>query len=84
MKYWTYVEPGKEGKEEYRTLSEKRILADYFPYWSKRMREVGREHLITKQNCIDDWVTLHWAWRGKPNDTMAQKTNSRESEPRDD
>jgi hypothetical protein len=84
MKYWTYVEPGKEGKEEYRTLSEKQILADYFPYWKKRMIEVGREHLITRQNCIDDWVTLHWAWKGKQHDTMAQKTNSRESEPRND
>lgn len=84
MKYWTYVEPGKEGKEEYRTLSEQEILRQYFPYWSNRMKEVGHEHLITRQNCIDDWVTLHWAWRGKKNDTVAKETNSRKDQPRCD
>ena len=84
MKYWTYVEPGKEGKEDYRTLSEQQILKEYFPYWKKRMKEVNKEHLITRQNCIDDWVTLHWAWKGKPNDAIKKEANRREDKPRDD
>ena len=29
---------------------------------SKKMKELGREHLISKENCIEDWVTVHWAY----------------------
>lgn len=84
MKYWTYVEHGKEGKEVYRTLSEAQIIKEYYPYWCARMREVGKEHLISHEECIDDWVVLHWAWRGKKNDTITKEANRRESEPRCD
>lgn len=84
MKYWTYVEYGKEGKEETRTLSEAQIIKQFFPWWSKRMREADKGHLINHQNCIDDWVVINWAWRGKKNDSMAKERDSRESEPRSD
>jgi hypothetical protein len=84
MKYWTYVEQGKEGKEEYRTLSEARIIKEYYPYWSARMREVNKEHLINRENCIEDWVMLHWAWRGKKNDTITKEADRREGKPRCD
>ena len=84
MKYWTYVEHGKEGKEVYRTVSEAQIIKEYYPYWCQRMREVGKEHLISREECIDDWVVLHWAWRGKKYDTITKETDCRESEPRCD
>lgn len=67
MRYFTYVEPGPNEEPVYTTLSEMEILRDYYPWWSERMREIGREHLISPADCIDDWVVTHWAWES-PND----------------
>lgn len=46
------------------TISEQQILDRYWPYWYNRMvRKYGPDHhLITEQNCIDDWVIVNWAW----------------------
>lgn len=35
------------------------------------MKTFGEEHeLFTEQNCIDDWVTIHWAWEKKDETVM--------------
>lgn len=60
--YWTCVEPGENGPE-YHTWSEMEILNMYFESWSNRMRNLDREHLISRDACIDDWVIINWAWR---------------------
>lgn len=35
-------------------------------YWYNKMcQKFGKEHVdanYTKQDCIDDWVVVHWAW----------------------
>ena len=63
-KYWTYVIPKSETdmSPEYITKSESEILKEYYPFWSKRMKEIGKEDLIDEQNCLDDWIGIHWAW----------------------
>lgn len=64
--YYTYVEPGPDDKPVYTTLSKKEILKEYWPYWSKKMIEKYGEDSFhktwTASDCIDDWVTTHWAW----------------------
>lgn len=67
MKYWTIVEPGDDGVSPvYETLSDQEILDQYWDYWYGRMCEkFGKDHVdatYTKQDCIDDWVVVHWAW----------------------
>lgn len=66
MKYWSIGYPDENGNDVVETLSEKEILDQYWNYWYNRMCEkFGKEHVdadYTKQDCIDDWVVVHWAW----------------------
>ena len=45
-------------------ITEEEIIAEYFPYWKTAMvKKFGEGHeLITHENCIEDWVVVHWAW----------------------
>lgn len=62
MTSWSYVEPGDDGETPVvQTLTEDEIWAEYGPYWRAKMTEVGKADLISKQRCINDWVTIHWA-----------------------
>ena len=47
--------------------NEDQIIEEYWSYWSSRMEEkFGKDHeLITRENCIEDWANLHWAWEKK-------------------
>jgi hypothetical protein len=69
VKYYTYVEPGKENIPEYYTYSESDIIDLYYDFWYARMcKKFGKEHVdknYTKQDCIDDWVVINWAWESK-------------------
>lgn len=67
MKYWTIVEPGNDGVSPvYITLSEQEILNQYWDYWYGQMcKKFGKDEVDekwTKQDCIDDWIVVHWAW----------------------
>jgi len=64
MRYYTYNEPPivPGGTPTQPILSEAQILAIYFPCWSKQMRKAGKQNLISFENCIKDWVVVHWAW----------------------
>ena len=42
-------------------LSEDEIIAEYWDYWSGRMKEVGKEDMISRENCINDWIIVNWA-----------------------
>lgn len=48
------------------TLSEEEILSEYWDYWYDRMcKKFGKEHVdanYCRQDCIDDWIIVHWAW----------------------
>jgi len=65
LKYYSYNEYSEDGGEVI-TLSEQDIIDQYFDYWYSRMcAKFGKEHVdanYNKQNCIDDWVVVHWAW----------------------
>lgn len=67
MRYWLYVEPaGKTSEPIFTVMSDAAILGEYWDYWCERMKSVGREHLINKEDCILDWVMLHWAVEATP------------------
>ena len=64
MRRWRYVEPGdfgNHGEPVIVEMSEAEILAEYYPYWQEQMRRVGKESQISEQECINDWVVVHWA-----------------------
>lgn len=58
---WIYVEQGDDGNAVERRITDEEIIAFYFPYWSAQMRKVGKPELINQENCIDDFVVVHWA-----------------------
>ena len=63
---WEYNEPilSDEGEvigDKHVTASEKEILEQYKPFWESEMKRVGKEDLISDENCIDDWIILNWA-----------------------
>lgn len=72
MKYYSYNEydpesPLADEKGGYVvTKSEKEILREYWPYWYVRMcNKFGKEEVdakFSKQDCIDDWIIVNWAW----------------------
>lgn len=66
MRYWAYDAPDEHNNPVTHRYSEHQILAEYFPYWSKKMRELGREHLISEETCIEDWVVVNWAYPDTP------------------
>lgn len=58
---YRYVEPDEDDQPLIITVTRSMILKEYFPYWSKKLTDMGREHLITEDNCVDDFIAVHWA-----------------------
>lgn len=57
MKKYRYIDPWTD-----RTLTEDEIIQDYWDWWTFKMHEVGKESEISRELCIEDWITTHWAW----------------------
>lgn len=53
--------------EEPIEITEEDILHQYWDTWYLLMaRKYGKDHkLITNENCIKDWLDIHWAWEKK-------------------
>jgi hypothetical protein len=63
VRTWKYVEPtaADDPTPIEVFVTEEEILRDFFPFWSAQMIRVGKQELISPENCIDDWVVVHWA-----------------------
>lgn len=61
MKYWTIAFPGEFGQHVVETWSEDQIIESYYIYWAGKMVQNVPNPNLDKQNCIEDWVTIHWA-----------------------
>ena len=50
-------------------MSDEDILKEYWDSWYERMcNKFGKDHVDANygpQECIDDWVIVHWAIEGK-------------------
>lgn len=60
---WKVVEPGDDGSTVETIFTENDIIETFFEYWRKRMIENGLADQVSVENCIQDWVTVHWAER---------------------
>lgn len=63
MTKWCMVEPDSNFEPVYSIYTEEEILDHYYEHWKRGMISVGKRHLISKERCIEDWATVHWAWR---------------------
>ena len=61
MNKWSIAYPGDEGEHIIEELTEDQIIEQYFPYWSEQMAKVGKADMISRELCIEDWCTVHWA-----------------------
>lgn len=72
MKYWIYCEPASNTCMEpvYTILSDAAILAQYWDYWQEKMTNIGKIKEISYDNCIKDWVSVHWAVEAIPSNLL--------------
>jgi hypothetical protein len=61
MKYWTIVFPGEFGQHVQETWNEDQIIKSYYTYWSAKMIQNVDNADLSRENCIEDWITVHWA-----------------------
>jgi hypothetical protein len=68
MRYFCFNEFDDQG-EHIVTMSEEQIRKEYWPYWYKKMCEkYGQERVdndYTFDDCLTDWIIVHWAWESK-------------------
>lgn len=78
-KIYTYNEPIFQGGalvgNDVLEKTEEQIIAEYWDHWSTRMiAKYGEGHeLITKKNCIEDWVIVNWAWEKEDEGPAVQR-----------
>lgn len=73
MKYYTICYPGEVGQLVKETFTEQQILASYWDYWSERMRDSSQPvEKVTEENCIIDWIVIHWATQTDQNGNKIQ------------
>ena len=41
------------------------IENSYYAYWKDQMKKARKEHLISFEACLDDWIVCNWAWEVK-------------------
>jgi hypothetical protein len=69
MRFWTIAYPDENGNDVFETLSDAEIIASYWDHWYGKMcAKFGKDHVDShycQQDCIDDWVIVHWATESK-------------------
>ena len=77
MKYWLYAEPaGKTNEPVWTIMSDDAIIACYWDYWEARMiahnksQGLPEQQDVSRNNCIYDWVVVHWAQEATPEDLL--------------
>lgn len=61
MRIFVYNDYPSDGVKK---ITEQEILDEYWDYWKGKMEsKYGvSSNLITKENCVQDWVITNWAW----------------------
>lgn len=57
---YCYVEPGDNNEAVVVKRSREWLMQHYYPYWAKRMKDVGLPP--DPEQCIEDWLVVHWGW----------------------
>lgn len=66
MKTFRYDEPDENGSNIAVTVTEDEIIDRYWDFWCEAMKKVDKGHLISRENCIEDFCVIHWAWEVEP------------------
>lgn len=69
MRHYSYYEfvfdeQGRSVDEHVITVSEEDIRAEYYPWWTQRLREkLGSTNFdYTFEDCLEDFQATYWAW----------------------
>lgn len=57
---WGWVDQG--GRH---TMTDSQILNFYFDHWADQMHRALKQDEISAEQCIQDFVTIYWAWEVK-------------------
>jgi len=67
MRYYSFAYPF-DGGVVTETKSEDDIRKEYWPHWYEKMCEKYGKEIVDAnysfEDCLDDWVIVHWAWDG--------------------
>lgn len=66
MRFFRWLEPDAAGEPVERTITDEEILTQYYPWWHTEMVRIGKGHLVSNQNCVDDFCVVHWAYEVFP------------------
>lgn len=74
MQVYAFIEPDF-AYNDWRPIeirkTEEQILAEYYPFWKNAVQKVHKEELISRIDlCIEDWVTVNWAYEIVDFDTI--------------
>lgn len=77
-RFFVHIEPDENGHPVNREFSEDELIEKFYGDWVKKMKSrrfknrwEGNKGLsqITKENFLEDWKTIHWAWEYKIDET---------------
>jgi hypothetical protein len=65
MNYYQIYYPGDNNEPITEVLTDDDIREQYYPHWYAKMcQKFGKDHVDANysfQDCVDDWVIVHWA-----------------------
>jgi hypothetical protein len=61
VKLYEIAYPDENNNDIVEILTEDEIIAQYYTYWSTKMLLNCSDEPITRERCIEDWCTIHWA-----------------------
>lgn len=63
MKTYSFVEPlhGHSFTTLEVVMTEDDIIDHYYDHWSERLKDIGKEDQINRENCIEDFIIGNWA-----------------------
>ena len=61
MRKFRWNEPGDDGENIVMTTTDEEIIANFYPHWCEQMRKAGKDAWISYEECIEDFVAVHWA-----------------------
>jgi hypothetical protein len=70
MRYYSYNEYSENpNANPLVTVSEEDIRRDYWPFWYYKMCKKYGQEIVDRdysfENCLSDWMVIHWAWEVK-------------------